>query len=65
MLSLPEARNVIYAAAERWAEELAEWIIPGADDEDDRAGYQRQLSELEIALMRIRQESYNGYTPED
>ena len=64
-MTLPEARNVIHAAAEKWAEELAEWIIPGAADEDDRVEYQRQLSELEIALMRVRQEAYNGHTPED
>lgn len=44
---------VVMEAAESWAEELGQWIIPGADDEEDREGYERSAARIAVALAEL------------
>ena len=45
-----DAFREIYWAAKKWAEELDDWIIPGAGS-DERADFEDQRDRLRNALM--------------
>lgn len=49
-----KALEEIVCAAKNWASELDQWIIPGADNDWDKEGYEEELKELNQALRIIQ-----------
>lgn len=54
-MELPEALEVLAVAARKWNEELADYIIPNAEETsaEDSAGYTAQSDEIDEALAVV------------